>query len=312
MSTYRGFTLIELLMVIAIMGILAALAIGAYDIYVIRGQIAQTLTDYGHIRIVVGIETWAGGRTELQAGSVPGEVPPALATLLSRSEFNQLDNTTLQLVKAPAGTFAGFPDRDVYALIAAAGNGRGQRRLRMLRIMLPHREGDKIWLAENMLYFPLDVGPGGDAAAPVPPPGTITEPPVAPPVPPAAGDKTTGWDSAEATQQGSGWEAEARVCLGGSDGKPLASDLNAQVQIRVVQEVRTWDGQTTERSWLTQVPIVDGCATFSLSGLPLAGPGVEGVTATRFEVADVFYYWPTDPAVKWDGVKPVQRIPAPS
>jgi type IV pilus assembly protein PilA len=48
-----GFTLIELMLVVAIIGILAALAIPAYQNYVVRGQVAEGLQFAASIKVPV-------------------------------------------------------------------------------------------------------------------------------------------------------------------------------------------------------------------------------------------------------------------
>lgn len=312
----RGFTLVELMMVIAIISILAAVALAVYFSYIVRGHAAQTLSSYDHIRTVVHVETQADGRTDLQLDSVPGEAPPALEGMLGSTDFNQPYGTMLQLVKAPAGTFASFPNTDTYALIASADDRPGEYFLRELRAVLPHAEGDKLWLTSDMLYFPLDTGTGTASGAAASPgetgAGSSETSPASPETPSPPAPPASGWSTPETTNKGSTWDAQANVCLSGTDGNLLSSDLNAQVRVRIVQEVRTWDGQTTERSWETQVPIVNGCATVSQTGSPYATQGNEGVTGLRFEIIGVNYYWPTDPPVKWDGNTPSLHISAPT
>lgn len=65
-----GFTLIELMIVVAIIGILAAIAIPQYQNYVARSQVARVMSETGSLRTSVE-ECILNGRTDI--GDAAGE-----------------------------------------------------------------------------------------------------------------------------------------------------------------------------------------------------------------------------------------------
>ena len=74
-GSQKGFTLIELMIVVAIIGILAAVAIPTYQDYTVRGQISEGLTSASPVQIAV--EDFAYNRGRFPATAVSAGVPQA-------------------------------------------------------------------------------------------------------------------------------------------------------------------------------------------------------------------------------------------
>ncbi|MDB5742387.1 MAG: pilA [Polaromonas sp.] len=100
----KGFTLIELMIVVAIIGILAAVALPAYQDYTIRAKVTEGLVLGGALKQVVAENAGNGTSPTLGGGlfggmSVDTAVPPTLCTAAATTCILNGSTTTAPLTK---------------------------------------------------------------------------------------------------------------------------------------------------------------------------------------------------------------------
>ena len=123
----KGFTLIELMIVVAIIGILAAVAIPAYQDYIARAQAAE------------GVELLAGGKTPMaEFFSDKGSFPQAVTSVMGN-----ISGKYTSTIRYNGGTpAAGVGTVTLEALMKPAGVSKG---IQNATFQITSTNGGKTW-----------------------------------------------------------------------------------------------------------------------------------------------------------------------
>jgi type IV pilus assembly protein PilA len=106
-TVQKGFTLIELMIVVAIIGILAAIAIPAYQDYTIRSQVTEGLNLAGAVKAAVAetyaqTGTWPASLTELGIVDAGGAETPPTGKYVSSVDLTADPGTITITYSSPA------------------------------------------------------------------------------------------------------------------------------------------------------------------------------------------------------------------
>lgn len=126
MKIQKGFTLIELLIVIAIIGILAAIAIPAYQNYIKRAAYSELITAMSPIKLA--IEACYTQEQDLTACDTAEKIGEALPTGLTNKALNKIElaATSAAITATPNDGYKGIDGEDTCTLTPteeAAGSG---------------------------------------------------------------------------------------------------------------------------------------------------------------------------------------------
>ena len=102
-SLQKGFTLIELMIVVAIIGILAAVALPAYQDYTVRARVSEALVGASTAKVNVADVLASGNPTALAAGYGLGWTAPSTSANLASIALDATTGGITMTTTAAAG-----------------------------------------------------------------------------------------------------------------------------------------------------------------------------------------------------------------
>lgn len=93
-TAQKGFTLIELMIVVAIIGILAAIAIPQYQNYIAKSQVSRVMGELSGLKTAVETCYLNGESADCELGAVQSDL---LGALTDVTQANDITNLTVQI-----------------------------------------------------------------------------------------------------------------------------------------------------------------------------------------------------------------------